>query len=129
MNCTQLVKDDTMCAGSHGSLRWQLPHELWQLQAKGNGSWRRCGCWQVDVTANALLLYHDPGSLRTWLGLTANVAHYLRYSGYTRLRPQVILFASQCIAASCRQLQPRGCMSTTQACCQHMQVSHCRACP
>ena len=46
--------------------------------------------YQVDITANALLLYHDPGSLRTWLGLGANVQHYLRYSEYSRLRPQVL---------------------------------------
>ena len=46
-------------------------------------------CAQVHISANALLLFHDPGSLRTWLGLAACVLRFLRYSSFTRLRPQV----------------------------------------
>ena len=81
-----------------------LRPQSWKRAAAADA---RTGVLQVHIAANALLLFHDPGSLRTWLGLAACVLHYLRYSSFTRLRPQV---GSSAVPLS--DLQRCSCMLT-----------------
>ena len=64
-------------------------------QRKGNA---KTPVFCLDVFAHALLLHHDAASLRSFLGFQANVLHYLRFSPYYKLRPQV---REACLLAEC----------------------------
>ena len=65
--------------------------KLWDRLAHSNGAVAKVPVLNVDISAAALLIHLDAASLRTVLGLTASVLHFLQYRDYRRLRPQASL--------------------------------------
>ena len=67
---------------------WRLASGIFDRVAQRKGS-AKAPVIRVDVFAHALLMHHNAASLKSFLGFHASVLHYLRFSPYYRLRPQV----------------------------------------